>query len=354
MDFSLNAVGQRTPLTNLLTTPATVTDLRGSEVILAANTLVDSTGAAVDAATVEVTTALPSDAKYTASFPGQFVGTKAGADIDIESFGFVTINITSNTGKACNLKAGATAGIAIPVAPGSDPGTPTIDLWSLDEQTGKWTFVGLATRDNSGGITVYRAPVSHFSTYNLDQPITSSLPFTITVESPTGSPVVGASVAITSTNQTGGGMWAGNGITGANGTAFFPNVPQGTVAVNVLSGNAVGTGYAYTVVGGAATMTIVIFTGVQRTYTVVYMNNGVETPIPNIAVSVSQGENPNPMSGGLFAHGITDANGTATLSMQDGHAVYIYNANTNIGGTIYAINGTAATLDAIPAKWVLQ
>lgn len=355
MDFSLNAIGSSTSLHNLKTLPATVTDPRGAEVKLAFNTLVDSTGAAVDDATIEVTTALPSDAKFAASFPGIFIGTKAGADIPIESFGFITIKITSSTGMACNLKANTMADIAIPVTPGSDPGSQQIDLWSLDENTGKWTFVAPANRGTNGGTTVYRCSVSHFSSYNLDHPITSSMPFTITVKNSNGSTVAGASVVVTSMNQIGGGVWEGRGVTDGNGVTIFPSVPQGSVTMHALAGNQSGSWYQYDIVNNALLTTITLHqnsdpnTFVSRTFTIVYMNNGVETPIPNLTISVAQGQ-----AGSYFVNGITNADGKTTMNIMDGIPFYTYTATTIIGGQTYSITDNVSSLAAIPAKWVLQ
>ncbi|MBI2298906.1 MAG: carboxypeptidase regulatory-like domain-containing protein [Armatimonadetes bacterium] len=248
MDFALNPVGQSTALTSLLSTPAVATDPRGAEVHLAANTLVDSNGAAVDSATVAVTTALPSDAKFGASFPGLFIGIQNGTDADIESFGFVTIDITTNAGLACNLKPGATADIAIPVAPAADPGTPTIDLWSLDETTGKWLFVVAATRDASGSPVVYRGTVTHFSTWNLDQAVmyaNDAPPVTVHVWNTTvGTSLAGASVVLSTTNKTNGAKWESRGVSGVDGSIAFASVPRSDdVVVTGLKDGLSGSGH---------------------------------------------------------------------------------------------------------------
>ncbi|MBI2298904.1 MAG: carboxypeptidase regulatory-like domain-containing protein [Armatimonadetes bacterium] len=358
LDFSLNPVGQSTPVTGLLNTPATVTDPRGGEVRLGANTVVDANGAPVDAVTVAVTTALPTDAKFAASFPGSFVGTKAGVDAAIESFGFVTIAITSNAGNPCNLAPGATADLALPVDPAADPGTPTIDLWSLNETTGKWVFEAAAARDASGGTVVYRATVSHFSSWNLDAPIPASIPLTVTVRNAGGSLVSGASVVVSAADGATGAMWEGRGVTDANGTAFFPALPQansGFVDATVRFGDQLGTGSAYTITNNAASMTIPIYKLVTRTFTLVYLNNGVQTPIPNQLAEVDQ------ITGflGTRAFGNTDANGQVTLTLEEGHQYYTWEAHTgSIGGNFYNIDGNQGhvpnTLAAVPAVWVLH
>ncbi|MBI2298905.1 MAG: carboxypeptidase regulatory-like domain-containing protein [Armatimonadetes bacterium] len=353
VDFALNPVGQSTALTSLLNTPAVATEPRGAEVHLAANTLVDSNGAAVDSATVAVTTALPSDAKFGASFPGLFVGNKAGADADIESFGFVNIDITSNAGLACNLKPGATADIAIPVAPGADPGTPTIDLWSLDETTGKWSFVVAATRDATGSPTVYRATVTHFSTYNLDSPISQALSFTVTVTDSGGTPLSGAFVAAKSIDQNNGAVWQGYGNTANNGTVFFPSVPAGQVSITALyPPGMVGNAYQYNLNGNAATATIVVYPTVQQTFQVAYLNNGVQTPLPGVMAAVATSLDT--VSSPVYARGVTDQNGLVTLTIQDGVPPYQISASTTVGGQSLSINGSYNSIAGLPAVWVLQ
>lgn len=348
VNFTLRPVGQTNTLSNMKTTLTTATDPRGAEVKLPANSIVDSTGAAVDNATVSVSTALPSDFNYAENFPGLFVGTQAGADKAIESFGFVSVDIVSSDGKKCNLRTDVPveADLAIPVAPTADPATPTIDLWSLNETTGKWMYEGVATRDASASPVVYRAKVKHFSTYNLDRPIQEPLPFTITVKNAAGAMVSGASVTITSTNATGGGVWEGRATTAQNGTVYFAQVPQGSVSVSALLGNQMGKGYAYDVTGGQATMTIVLYNMVTKTVTVVYNDNGTEKVAPNVSIKAEQ-------VGGNTPAAITDANGKVTLRLQENATFYYFWATTTIAGQQYSVNINATSIATIPNKWVM-
>ncbi|HOF87142.1 MAG TPA: carboxypeptidase-like regulatory domain-containing protein, partial [Armatimonadota bacterium] len=182
LNFTLIPVGKSNALANMDTTDTVADSGRGASVTLPAGSVViEGTDTVVTDAVVEVTNAVPTDPGYAGNFPGMFVGTQNGADVAIESFGYVTITITSG-GQKCNLGAGQTAEIAIPVAVGADPGTPTIPLWWLDETTGKWIHEGDAVRDATVNPVVYRATVTHFSSYNLDRPIEDAIPFTITVK----------------------------------------------------------------------------------------------------------------------------------------------------------------------------
>lgn len=350
VDFALLNVGSSTDLTGMSTNARTANDTRGATVTLAAGSIViEGTNTVVDSATVEVTSAVPTDPNYTALFPGLFVGTQSNVDTPIESFGFVRIDITTPTGQKCNLAAGQTAQITIPVAVGADPGTATIPLWLLDETTGKWIHKGDATRDATGSPVVYRATVSHFSTYNLDRPIPNAIPFTITVKDAAGVNAVGASVVMTSTNSSGGGVWEGRGVTGADGTIRFPVVPPGSVSAKAALGNQVGSAFFYEEVNSEGVMTISLYTAVDKTFTIVYEDGTGEKPAANInAMVMSEGE-----GGHAYTSGTTSAQGVVTLSLRDGLSFYSYGASITVGGTPYSLYENSASIAGIPTKWIL-
>jgi hypothetical protein len=348
LDFMLLAVGKSNTLTNMDTTPTVADSGRGATVSLPAGSIViEGTNIGVTDAVVEVTNAMPSDTNYTANFPGSFVGAKSGADVAIESFGYVTINITSG-GQKCNLGAGKTATIDIPVDAGADPGTATIDLWSLDEATGKWIYEGVATRV-AGPPVVYRGTVTHFSAYNLDRAIENAIPFVVTVENAAGTKVSGAGVVISATNEIGGGKWEGRGVTDANGIVRFPEVPPGTVTVTATSGNQSGNAYGYDIVGGEGVLTITLHATVQKTFTLVYDDNGVEKPAANIDFEI-MGEGG---AGHNFMRGTTDADGVVTLNLVEGLSFYNYWAHIAVGGVTYSANGNVSVVADLPSKIVL-
>lgn len=348
VNFSLRTVGSSSNLTNMASQVTSATETRGAVVTLPAGSIVDSSGAAVSSATIDVTTALATDSNYSENFPGLFVGNKSGTDTPIESFGVMTVDITSG-GSKCNLGSGKTADIAIPVANGADPGTPTIDLWSLDEATGKWKHEGLATRDDTGSPVVYRATVTHFSTYNLDRPISTGMPFNVTVKNSAGTPVAGAALVLTSKSSE-GGVWEGRGITGTDGTYRFPLFPAGYVTLTARSGSLTGSGYAYETNNGEASMSITLVQSVSKTYSLVYNDAGSEKPAPNASLSIfSEG----PTGGHSFASGTTGASGLITLELVEGKPFYNYNATATIAGSSYSVYGSTTSLVDIPAKLVL-
>ncbi len=351
VDFQLHEVGQSNQLVAMTTTETTATDTEGAKVILPAGSVVDGNGNPVDTATVDVTTSLPTsgiaDENYTANFPGLFIGTQDGVEKAIESFGFVTVEITSG-GNACQLGDEKTATLEIPIDETNDPGTDTIELWSLDENTGLWIYEGLATRDETVEPHVYRATVTHFSTYNLDRPISAPMPFNITVTN-ADAPAVGASVTIVSRGTT-GGMWEGHGITGANGVCHFEQVPQGSVSVTAVYGDKMGKGYSYDVTDDVASMTINLATMVSKKITVVYDNNGVETPVAGAAIQAfGEGQG----MGGTPFSGATASDGTVTIFLPSNMPFYMISANATIGEKSYYYGDNFTKFSDIPSKLVL-
>jgi hypothetical protein len=350
VNFTLRAVGQANVLNGMLAAPRTAQDPRGAQVVLQPNTIIDSTGAAVDSATVNVTTGMPGDANYVENFPGLFVGIQDGVEAPIESFGFVTIDIINNlNGKKCNLRDGATAQIAIPVAPGADPNTPTIPLWSLNETTGKWAHAGVATRDAANLPIVYRATVTHFSTYNLDRAIQAGMTLTVTVQDGT-TPVAGATVVVKSTSAT-GGAWEGRGVTaGAAGTCTFTLQQNGNVQVSAVYGELKGSGSFYDVSNGQATMSITLVRMVSKPLTVYRMVGGVKTPVAGVAVQAmgeSQGGHTPPFNG------TTNANGQVTLQVASGMMFYMVNANISIEGIVYSGYLNVNDINLLPTELII-
>lgn len=135
---------------------------------------------------------------------------------------------------------------------------------------------------------------------------------------------------------------------GANGTVRFPSVSPDTVAINVVYGSQAGNGYGYDydIANGEATMTITLYTAVQRTFTIVYEDGTGEKPAANInAMVFSEG-------GHASASGMTRAQGVVTLSLRDGLSFYSYHTGITVDGTQYSIDGDSASIDVIPAKWI--
>ncbi|MEI6519952.1 MAG: carboxypeptidase regulatory-like domain-containing protein [bacterium] len=345
VDFSLKAVGFETTFSGMIANDKTALDPRGTEVKLTAGTILDKdTSVAVDSAKIEITTGIANDANYVDNFPGLFIGNKNGIDNAIESFGFITVDITSG-GKDCKLATGTTAAIAIPVGTGAaDPGTATIELWSLNEDTGKWVYEGMATRDATFATVYYRANVSHFSTYNLDRPIQSAMPLTVTVKN--GDAVVsGASiVAKTSTAP----MWEGRGTTGADGKYRFDSVPPGTNNIIATFGNLKGIAYAYDIVGGEGFLTISLQQYVSKTMSFYYMDGTTKVKAAGANVNIfSEG---NGGMGQSSFNGLTDADGKITAFLSSSAGFFNLNASLTVGATNYYVTKNYSKFADIPAE----
>ena len=344
VDFMLRMVGKSATFGSMLSAQVKATDDRGAEVSLPASSVADSAGVLVSTATVDVTTGLPGDSYYAENFPGIFIGVQGGVDKAIESFGFVTISLTSG-GAACNLAPGKTADIAIPVAAYGDPGTPTIELWSLDETTGKWKFEVLASRDNSALPIVYRATVTHFSTYNLDRPIQTPMPFTVTVKDG-DTKVVGAAVVVQSTSAT-GAVWEGRGFTGADGACRFAEIPQGSIKVKAVSGDLSGNGYMYQTTNNEATMTVTLLRLVSKEIYFFRMVGGVKTPVAGAQIQAfGEGQG----VGGPPFMGATGGDGKATIQLPTGMSFYMINANIMIEGVSYSGYINVNSFNEIPSE----
>ncbi|MDR0725656.1 MAG: carboxypeptidase-like regulatory domain-containing protein [Prevotellaceae bacterium] len=112
----------------------------------------------------------PDNIHFTELMPGgDLVGMRANnSETQLISYGMTEILLTDATGKALQLKNGATAGLTFPI-PASMTNNPpnTIPLWSFDEERGIWIEEGAATLTDNDE---YIGTVTHFSWYNLDVP----------------------------------------------------------------------------------------------------------------------------------------------------------------------------------------
>lgn len=349
VNFMLVVVGKSNSLTAMDTTPTAATNADGVTIVtMPAGSIVDSSGVPVVTAAVDVTAGKPLDANYTESFPGVFIGTQGGAEKAIESFGYVTIDITSG-GKKCNVAAGKTADIAIPVDTLADPGTPQIELWSLDQASGKWLYEGMATRDSSASPVVYRASVTHFSTYNLDRPIQAKAPLAVTVKNGT-TPVAGAVVVVQSTSAS-GGKWEGRGVTGGDGICSFTEIPQGSVNVVATYGALKGVGYKYDVTGGTIVMDISLVEMTSKEVLFYRMVNGTKTPVGGARVMVMVSGAQGTQGGETSLY--TGNDGRATLQIATGSTIYI-SAYATIDSVNYGFNDNYPGAGNVPAEIELK
>jgi hypothetical protein len=138
-----------------------------ASVSLPADGLVDESGAKYEGkVNVKLTAFDPSNQADLKSFPGDFSGITAGGEKkQIETFGFINVQLEAADGSSLNLADGKTSQIEIPVPESSIANAPeTIPLWFFDSDSSTWKEEGTATLEGD----VYRGTVTHFSYWNAD------------------------------------------------------------------------------------------------------------------------------------------------------------------------------------------
>lgn len=123
-------------------------------------------------AEVEITFVPTSTDRFAEIFPGDFEGLREdGTMTFVESYGFADINITAD-GQELKLADGKKATLSYPVADAQKGNAPaTIPLWYYDYGQGQWIEEGTAKLQ--GG--KYVGEVSHFTPWNVDVPIETSI-----------------------------------------------------------------------------------------------------------------------------------------------------------------------------------
>jgi len=185
---------------NLNATTGGTISFSGATVTFPANALVDSKGNPfTGTAQVRATYFNPTSNVFYGCFPGEFTGIRQNrTETAIESFGFVHIDILNATEKL-QLAVGQQSSITFPIPSALLGKAPqTIPLWYYDEVKGQWIEDGSATKTGN----VYVGTVSHFSSWNCDQPTQTSF-LEGTVVDKNGNPLSFATVHATGVDYTG-------------------------------------------------------------------------------------------------------------------------------------------------------
>jgi hypothetical protein len=182
---------------------ATVT-VSGSpaQVVLPAGGFVTAAGGAPSGqVTAEITPINPF--KNPANMPGDYsTADSAGNLTKIESFGALNVTLHDASGNDVNLASGQTATIRIPLATNSATPPATAPLFYFNAATGLWVSEGTATLAGTAPAQYYEGTVSHFSTWNSDQP-EQSINVSGCVQDGTGNPVQGAAIVSAGVDYTG-------------------------------------------------------------------------------------------------------------------------------------------------------
>jgi len=165
-------------------------------------------------ATVSLTYGDPSSSRGRAIFPGDYSATNAidsNADILLESIGFMDITVTDENGTdLSHLTEPAEVTLRLPaiyqiggVKDGDINIGDTIEWWSYNEEQGIWlredADPSTEAMDNAlitdvGGVLFANAKVTHFSWWNVDQPIEEHACITVKVIDDDEKPVANISV----------------------------------------------------------------------------------------------------------------------------------------------------------------
>ena len=226
-----------------------------AEVEFPANAIVDGSNNPVTDATLKIGNVVVSDTRASDIFPGYFLGDVSGSNDPIESFGFLQVSVQDGSGNPLSLDPNVGATIRMPVDP--DPvGENTIPTWRLNETTGIWEQGQNATR--VGTTNVFEFPVTSFSWYNIDKPLTNTCNLTVTAYA-TGDGVTpavvakGVDVTVDVTAEAWGtrpSLWQGRGTTDSNGQLSLA-VPPGYLRVVGKKGLTTYYGFFYETSGSS-------------------------------------------------------------------------------------------------------
>jgi Carboxypeptidase regulatory-like domain len=128
----------------------------------------DNQAAPSGALTVRLTSVDP--ALDPTRMPGDYTTLDGNTERQIESFGAVQVDVRDSAGNPYTLAPGSSATLRIPASSrGALP--DTVNLYSLNETTGRWVQEGTATLAGGGTNRWYEATVTHLSWWNADMPL---------------------------------------------------------------------------------------------------------------------------------------------------------------------------------------
>lgn len=304
-----------------------------AQVTLPANGVVDAqTGNAVTG-NVRVAITPIDPARQPSSMPGSFMSRTDTGTQAIESFGAVNVQLTDASGRKLQLAKGTTATIRVPVKTRATAVPKTIWLYYLDETTGLWVHEGEATLSADG--TYYEGKVSHFSSWNCDYPIESTIYVEGCVRNPDNSlPPVGTTV------------WS-DGMD-YSGTAYVDVDSQGNFRVPMKKGSMATVTASYDSIESPAALVTPNNTDIKLNQCLVLK---AFSPTPEIIQDLPATQTAYEGEATML---VITARGTGTLSyqwMRDGVAItgqtaprlFISKVGTADNGKVYSVKVTSST-----------
>ncbi len=117
----------------------------------------------------------------------------------LTSYGMCAVELTGASGELLQVATGKKASLNFPIPASLSSSAPAnLPLWYFDENKGLWKQEGIAVKSGSS----YVGEVSHFSYWNCDFPLATSVPFTATITDAAGNPLPGVTVSVKYANGT--------------------------------------------------------------------------------------------------------------------------------------------------------
>jgi hypothetical protein len=154
-----------------------------------------------------------------------YAQTNTNAQVGLETFGMINVELRGSSGQKLNLKEGHTAEIAVQIDDSQLAAAPnTIPLWHFDEEKGYWKEDGVATKVGNK----YVGEVSHFSWWNCDAPF-PLVTLTVTIVDANGNGISNVGVGLLANGNT----WPVIGYTNNNGQVSGLVPSNQTMILNV-------------------------------------------------------------------------------------------------------------------------
>lgn len=169
---------------------------------------------------------LPSDVNFDKLMPGMlYAQTDTNAQVGLETFGMINVELRGSGGQKLNLKEGHTAEIVVQIDDSQLATAPnTIPLWHFDEEKGYWKEDGVATKVGNK----YVGEVSHFSWWNCDAPF-PLVTLTVTIVDANGNGISNVGVGLIAN----GNAWPVIGYTNNDGQVSGLVPSNQTLVLNV-------------------------------------------------------------------------------------------------------------------------
>ena len=134
------------------------------------------------------------DDQLSTKMPGNLIGIDAsGTQMALGSLGMIAVELRSDNGEKLQVTAAKPVEMELDIADNQEYLAPlSVPLWSFDEDKGYWVEEGVATRQGD----FYVAPLTHFSFWNLDIPMTLT-DWTGTIFYHDGDPAQNVSICLT-------------------------------------------------------------------------------------------------------------------------------------------------------------